>query len=87
MFAQFFMIVFLMIIAISTVDHTSMFVNVVFPTGSSNDTRKCINITITDDSEAEENETFHVLLCASNSAILGNNETIITVIDDDGKLY
>ena len=46
--------------------------------------RQCLNIQIIDDDEAEEAETFSVLLVITPSNVTtGNDITIVTIIDND----
>lgn len=45
---------------------------------------ECLNISILDDSIVEQNETFSVLLTASNSAVeISPSSATVTIIDDD----
>lgn len=56
-----------------------------FPTGSGDGAVQCLNISITADGDAlEEEESFTVTLTTPD-LLLGNSRTTITIIDSDGK--
>ena len=56
-----------------------------FPMDSDDGDIQCENITITDDTRFEGNETFTVTLTTSTPRVdLMNDETNITIIDNDG---
>ena len=72
--------------AIALSAYVSVSMDVVFPAGTSNGGRQCIDVPIIDDSEMEGDETFTVVLTTLSSAvILGNAVTIITITDNDGE--
>ena len=69
----------------STADYSSVDTNVTFSTGTTDGEIQCIEVTITDDMALEANETFEIQLATSDSSVmLGNNETIILITDNDG---
>lgn len=48
--------------------------------------KKCVNVTIVDDSLVENNEEFSLTLTTSDSAVsLTSSEATVTIIDNDGK--
>ena len=58
-----------------------------FPSGSTDDTMRCLDVTIEDDTALEEEETFTVTLTTENTAVtLDNDETEVTILDNDGLL-
>ena len=60
--------------------------DITFPSGSMDNTPACANITILDDAALEENQTFTVTLTTSDpDVLLGNDETVITIEDNDGS--
>jgi len=66
-------------------DYISGPYNVTFPAGT---TRTVLDISVTNDNILEINESFSLMV---NSAVLASNvasvdQTIITIIDNDGKL-
>ena len=65
-------------------DYTSHSSTVAFPSGSTDNTPGCVNISITDDSALEGNEVFTVTLDTLDpDVLLGNNVTVITLEDND----
>ena len=64
-------------------DYKGDSMNFVFTAGTSNGTMQCIDVGITNTRTVEEDETFIVTLTTSNSVILGNNMTTITITDAD----
>ncbi len=60
---------------------------VVFPSASSSGAMQCVDVSITDDSAVEGDETFTVSLTTSSPAVtLGNAvTTIITITNTDGE--
>jgi hypothetical protein len=59
-----------------------------FAVGSMPGDTHCINVSITDDSALEGDETFSVALMLTTSdpnVTLGNDTTAVTITDDDGK--
>ncbi len=63
------------------VDYIQTNRNIEIPTGAS---QQCSNIDIVDDHLLETNQTFSVLLTATDDAVIvGNNETEVTIVDDD----
>ena len=58
--------------------------SLVFPAGDGHGTMRCVN-PLVDDAALESNETFSVTLTlTSGSASIGNSETVITIVDNDG---
>ena len=56
-----------------------------FPVNSDGGDMQCENITITDDTRFEGNETFTVTLTTSTPRVdIMNDETNITIIDNEG---
>ena len=50
--------------------------------------RKCLNVTILDDSLVERREDFMLSITTSDPAVsLSRNEATVTIIDNDRKLY
>ena len=50
--------------------------------------RKCLNVTILDDSLVERRESFMLTITTSDPAVsLSRNEATVTIIDNDRKLY
>ena len=61
--------------------------NLTFPSGSTDSTPGCVNISITDDAALEGNQTFTVTLTTSDpDVLLGNNVTVVTIEDNDSVL-
>ena len=58
-----------------------------FAVGSTPGDTFCINISITDDSVGEENETFTVILTAGGIANITVGSTLVTITDDDDGRY
>ncbi len=73
-----------LIAAIAGSDYVSVSMMVVFPSANSSGAMQCVDVSITDDSAMEKDETFTVSLTTS-SPTLGNAETIITITDTDGE--
>ena len=72
--------------ATSGSDYVSVTMDVVFPAGSSNGAMQCIDVSITDDSAVEGDETFTVALTTSSAIVtLGNALTTITITNTDGE--
>ena len=48
----------------------------------------CVNITITDDSQLEGNETFNVTLTSNDPVLFDISQAVVTILNDDneGKL-
>ena len=68
-------------------DYTSITSNQTFTSGSTNNTTRCINVSISEDHVFEGNHTFTVILTTDDPSImLGTSVTAITIIDDDGWL-
>ena len=66
-------------------DYVSRVLPLVFPDGSTDGARQCVNITVIDDSVYEPDETFTVRLTAITSRVeTANAETTITITDDEG---
>ena len=60
---------------------------IIFPSESANNTMKCADVTITDDTALEGNQTFTVILSTLNpGVVLEDSETLITIEDDDSVL-
>jgi len=58
----------------------------VFPTNSSNNSTKCITVSIQEDSILEPLQYFSVILTTSDPDVLiQNRQLIINIIDDDGE--
>ena len=69
------------------VDYISVSSNQTFPSGSTNNATRCINISISEDQAFEGDHTFTVILTTDDTSImLGTTVTVITIIDDDGWL-
>ncbi len=60
-----------------------------FPASASDsDMTQCLDVNITDDAALEGDETFTVTLTTSETYVmLGNNETEVTISDNDGKIH
>ena len=59
---------------------------VTFPTSSGNNAMQCLNVTITDDAALEGAETFTVTLTTADTVVmLGNNETTVSITDNEGS--
>ena len=71
--------------AIAESDYVSVSMDVVFPAGTSNGGMQCIDVTIIDDSEVEEDEFTVTLTTSSPLVTLGNAVTTITITDNDGE--
>ena len=57
-----------------------------FAVGSANAIMQCLDVSITNDTALELNETFTVILATVDpDVILENNMTDITILDDDGE--
>ena len=67
-------------------DYKGVSMDLVFTAGTSNGTMQCIIVSISNTRTVEEDETFTVTLTTSNSVILGNNVTAITITDADSML-
>ena len=59
---------------------------ILFPIGSLNNDKRCVEFTIIDNNEAlEEDKNFSVILTESDSVVtLGNNVTTVIITDNDG---
>ena len=58
-----------------------------FPADSTSGDMQCIVVTILDDEIMERAETFTVTLTTSDPDVtVGDNQTIVTIIDDNGKV-
>ena len=67
-------------------DYTSVSFDVAFPSGSTDNATACVNINILDDDILEGDHTFTVTLTILDpDVMLDNNETTITIRDDEGK--
>ena len=63
-------------------DYMGVSTDVVFPAGIINGAMRCIDIVIFNDNLFEDDETFTVTLITSSSVVsLGNNVTIVNIID------
>ena len=59
--------------------------DLIFPTSSGNNDTQCLNVTITDDTALEGAETFIVTLTTADTLVmLGDNETTVTITDNEG---
>ena len=57
-----------------------------FPTSSGNNAMQCLDVTITDDTALEDTETFTVTLTTADTVVmLGNNETTVSITDNEGS--
>ena len=57
-----------------------------FPAGTSTGVMSCVDVSITDDSAVEGDETFTVSLTSSSPIVtLGNDQVTITITDNDRK--
>jgi hypothetical protein len=66
------------------------FTSLDFAVGSMPGDTHCINVSITDDSALEGDETFNVALTLTTSdpnVVLGTDMTTITITNDDSKSY
>ena len=71
--------------AVDGSDYTMISAPLQFPVNSDDSDMQCENITITDDTRFEGNETFTVTLTTSTPRVdLMNDKTNITVIDNEG---
>ena len=78
----------IIIIAFNGSDYIGVFMDLVFTSGTSNDTRKCIDIDIIDSPTIEDNEFFTVTLTTSSSVLkLGNNMTTVTIKEADSMFH
>ena len=70
-------------------DYTAVSSLLTFPaTTSTGDVMRCINVSITDDSVFEESETFTVTVTTTSPRVtLGNNDTTVTITDNEGQYY
>ncbi len=72
--------------ATSASDYVLASMNLMFPSGSGDGAMQCLGVSIIDDSNAMEGEeTFIVTLTTSDTVILGNSTTTITITDNNGK--
>ena len=75
-------------IAFNGSDYIGVFMDLVFTSGTSNDTRKCIDIDIIDSPTIEDHEFFTVTLTTSSSVLkLGNNVTTVTIKEADSMFH
>ena len=61
--------------------------NLTFVENSTDSTAQCLNLTITDDSQVEEDEIFRVTLVLVTTGVgvtLGRDETTMVIIDNEG---
>ena len=67
-------------------DYTGTTLNLDIPVGSPNSFMKCVDVSITDDTDAVEgDETFTVTLTESaDDVTLGNSVTTVTIMDNEG---
>ena len=70
----------------SNSDYTSVSSDEIFASGSADNDTRCLSITILDDSlfESDEEDFSLILTTPDPNVILGNNETIITIMDNNG---
>ena len=79
---------FIFITAMASSDYDSLSSAVIFASGSNDRDSECVNVTITEDSVFETNETFTLTLTTLDpNVMLGNNVTTITVVDTDGEQF
>ncbi len=81
-------IMFITASAVANRDYSTTSMMLMFPPGRStspidDSNIVCMNIAIYDDDELEQNRTFSVTLTSSHPH-LGNDLTIVTIVDDDG---
>ena len=70
-------------------DFTDLSKPMSFTPGASNGERVCVNITVLSDGLVECEEDFTVLLTlntAEDNIFLGNNSTVVTLLDSDGRV-
>ena len=68
-------------------DYTMLTMDVLFSAGADNMRTECVNISITNDSLLERNETFTVQLTSADLDVLTpDNMTYITITSEDGKM-
>ena len=65
-------------------DFMNAFPNVTFPSGSSNGTTRCAQITIIDDNVLESDENFTVSFTTSDTNVRVNGVTVVSIIDNYG---
>ena len=72
----------------ANLDYISVSSDEIFPSGSSDNTDKCVNISIVDDMAFEDDEDFIITLSTSDpNVLISVDEISVTIIDDiDSKL-
>lgn len=71
--------------AVATTDYTEAVMTLTFLQGSMNGAMECLDVTIANDTALEGDETFAVTLTTSDTDVmLGNNQTEVTISDEDG---
>lgn len=70
-------------------DYENVNISKTIPMNSTNGINQCLNVTLIDDGLVEGNETFMVILTpeAGVDVTLGNNVTIVTIVDNEGKKF
>lgn len=77
---------------VDSMDFMVLSVDLTFSSGSGNGTEQCVNSTITDDMYSEildggRGESFAVILTSSDPDVMvKNNQTLVSILDNDGKL-
>ena len=65
-------------------DYSSLNANFTIPPGQQNEI--CTEVSISPDNILESNETFSIFLTSDQpGVVIGNGETVITIIDDDSR--
>ena len=74
--------------AVGGSDYTPVSRELTVPRGAyDGDNSQCVDVNIIDDSALEGDETFAVELTTANTVVmLGNNETAISISDNDSKI-
>ena len=73
--------------ALSSFDYISVSSAEVFTAGSTDNTTRCVDITIIDNNVLEGDKTFTVALTTADPDVmlLSAGETVVTITDNDGK--
>ena len=66
-------------------DYTAVNSNLSFPAATSDNTMRCMDVNITDDSVFEESENFTVTVTTTDPQVAGNNMLTLTIIDNEGQ--
>lgn len=74
-------------IALNQFDYTGINSYLTFNSGSTNNSIRCLNISIYDDNALEGNQIFTVMLSTTDpDVVLGNFLLTVIITDDDGQL-